>query len=111
MARTTFFSAVQATQKGSKIRLKPSIDENECGSMFELLPLCIGARVICRRNIDFDGAMVNGTEASVKDIIWEDDRDIVLPMSNRCVFPSLDSAITVVLPKYVELGKRAFCER
>ena len=76
MARTTFFSAVQASKKECKIRLMPSDDENECGSMFEQLPLSIGTRVICRRNIDFDGSMVNGTEAIIKDIIWEDNRDI-----------------------------------
>ena len=111
MARTTFFSAVQASKKECKIRLQPSDDENECGSMFEQLPLCIGTRVICRRNIDFDGSMVNGTEAVVKDIIWEDNRDIVLPMSNRCVFPSFDKTITVTLPKYVELGKRDLFNR
>ncbi len=106
MARSSFFNPVKASNKECKIQLKPSDDENECGSMFEQLPLCIGARVICRRNIDFDGAMVNGTEATVKHIIWDNDCDIVLPMSNRCVFPNLDRAITTTLPKYVELGNR-----
>jgi hypothetical protein len=106
MAQSSFFNPVKASKKECKIHLKPSDDENECGSMFEQLPLCIGARVICRRNIDFDGGMVNGTEAIVKDIIWEDNHNIILPMSNRCVFPNLDRAITVTLPKYVELGTR-----
>ncbi|CAF2074872.1 unnamed protein product [Rotaria magnacalcarata] len=69
MARTLFFNPVKASQKESKIILQPSGDENDCGYMFEQLPLCIGARVICRRNIDFDGAMVNETEATIKDII------------------------------------------
>jgi hypothetical protein len=106
MAQSSFFNPVKASKKEFKIHLKPSDDENECGSMFEQLPLCIGTRVICRRNIDFDGAMVNGTEATVKDIVWDDNHDIVLPMSNRCVFPNLDRAMTATLPKYVELGNR-----
>ena len=72
--------------------------------MFEQLPLCIGARVICRRNIDFDGAIVNGTEAIVKDIIWDDSRDIIVPKPNRCVFPNLDRVMPATIPKYVELG-------
>jgi hypothetical protein len=88
--------------------LKPSDDENDCGSMYEQLPLCIGARVICRRNIDFDGQMVNGTEATVKDIIWEDSQEIVLPILNKCKFPNLEKAITVTLPKYIELGNENF---
>ena len=104
MARTSFFNPVKASKKECKIQLKPSDDENDCGSMFEQLPLCIGARVICRRNIDFDGAIVNGTEAIVKDIIWDNNDNIVLPMSNRCVFPHLDRVMTTTLPKYVELG-------
>ncbi|CAF1196955.1 unnamed protein product [Adineta ricciae] len=103
MARTSLFNPIHASKKEYRIQLKPSDDENECGSMFRQLPLCIGARVICRRNIDFDGQMVNGTEAIVKDIIWEDSQEIVLPISNTCVFPNLDRAITVTLPKYVEL--------
>ncbi|CAF4187678.1 unnamed protein product, partial [Adineta steineri] len=64
---------------------------------------CIGARVICRRNIDFDGGMVNGTEATVKDIVWDDKDNIILPTSNRCIFPNLDRAMTVTLPKQIEL--------
>jgi hypothetical protein len=104
MARTSFFNPVKASKKKCKIQLKPLADENECGSMFEQLPICIGARVICRRNIGFDGAMVNGTEASVKDIVWDNNDNIILPMSNRCVFPNLDRAMTTILPKYVELG-------
>ncbi|CAF1475069.1 unnamed protein product [Adineta steineri] len=103
MARTSFFNPVKASKKGCKIQLKPSDDENECGSMFEQLPLCIGARVICRRNIDFDGGMVNGTEATVKDIVWDDKDNIILPTSNRCIFPNLDRAMTVTLPKQIEL--------
>jgi hypothetical protein len=106
MVASSFFNPIKTSNKGCKIQLKPSDDENECASMFEQLPLCIGARVICRRNIDFDGAMVNGTEATVKDIIWDNNREIVLPISTRCVFPNLDRAITVTLPKYVELGNR-----
>ncbi|CAF1643694.1 unnamed protein product [Adineta steineri] len=106
MARTSFFNPVKASKKGCKIQLKPSDDENECGSMFEQLPLCIGARVICRRNIDFDGGMVNGTEATVKDIVWDDKDNIILPTSNRCIFPNLDRAMTVTLPKQIELGKK-----
>jgi hypothetical protein len=105
MARTLFFNPTQASKKECRIQLKPSDDENDCGSMFEQLPLCISARVICRRNIDFDGQMVNGTEATVKDIIWEDSHNIILPVSNRCTFPNLEKAITVTLPKYIELGK------
>ncbi|CAF4905724.1 unnamed protein product [Rotaria sp. Silwood1] len=103
MARSLFFSPVQASKKACKIDLKPSDDENECASMFEQLPICIGARVICRRNIDFDGKMVNGTEAIIKDIVWDKDDNIMLPMSNRCVFPNLNRALTVKLPKYIEL--------
>lgn len=106
MARSSFFNPIKTSKNECKIHLKPSDDENECGSMFEQLPLCIGARVICRRNIDFDGAMVNGTEAIVKDIVWDDTHDIILPISNRCVFPNLHRATTTTLPKYVELGKR-----
>ncbi|CAF4168613.1 unnamed protein product, partial [Adineta steineri] len=103
MARTSFFNPIKASNKDCKIHLKPPDDENECGSMFEQLPLCVGARVICRRNIDFDGSMVNGTEATVKDIIWDNNDNIILPTSNRCVFPNLDRAIRAALPKYVEL--------
>ncbi|CAF1168506.1 unnamed protein product [Rotaria sp. Silwood1] len=103
MARSLFFSPVQASKKACKIDLKPSKDENECASMFEQLPICIGARVICRRNIDFDGEMVNGTEAIIKDIVWDKDDDIILPMSNRCVFPNLNRALSAKLPKYIEL--------
>jgi len=106
MARTSFFNPVKASKKECIIQLKPSDDENECGSMFEQLPICVGARVICRRNIDFDGAMVNGTEAIVKDIVWDNNDDIVLPMSTRCVFPKLDRAMSATLPKYVELRKK-----
>ncbi|CAF4576619.1 unnamed protein product, partial [Rotaria sp. Silwood2] len=106
MARSLFFSPVQASKMGCKINLEPSNDENECASMFEQLPICIGARVICRRNIDFDGAMVNGTEAIIKDIVWDTDDDIVLPVSNRCVFPNLNRALTVKLLKYIELGNK-----
>ncbi|CAF4115658.1 unnamed protein product, partial [Adineta steineri] len=103
MARTSFCNPINASNKECKIHLKSSDDENECGSMLEELPLCVGARAICRRNIDFDGAMVNGTEATVKDIIWDNNDNIILPMSNRCVFPNLDEAIKAALPKYVEL--------
>ncbi|CAF4785990.1 unnamed protein product, partial [Rotaria socialis] len=78
MARTLFFKPLQATNKQCKVILKPSDDENECGSMLEQLPLCIGARVICRRNIDFDQSIVNGTEATVKNIVWNNDDDIIL---------------------------------
>ncbi|CAF3615746.1 unnamed protein product [Rotaria socialis] len=103
MARSSFFNPIQASNKQCKIALKPSEDENECGSMFEQLPICIGARVICRRNIDFDGSMVNGTEATVNDIVWDNSDHIILPMSRRCIFPNLDRAITTTLPKYIEL--------
>ena len=106
MARTSLFNPIHASKKQCRIQLKPSDDENECGSMFRQLPLCTGARVICRRNIDFDGQMVNGTEAIVKDIVWEDSQDIILPKSNTCVFPNLDRAVTVTLPKHIELGNR-----
>jgi hypothetical protein len=108
MTRTLFFNPTQASKKECRIKLKPSDDENDCGSMYEQLPLCIGARVICRRNIDFDGQMVNGTEATVKDIIWEDSQNIVLPILNKCKFPNLEKAITVTLPKYIELGNENF---
>ncbi|CAF4534288.1 unnamed protein product [Rotaria socialis] len=103
MVRSSFFNPIKASNKECKIVLKPSQDENECGSMFEQLPICIGARVICRRNIDFDGSMVNGTEATVNDIVWDNIDTIILPMSNQCVFPNLDQAITTALPKYIEL--------
>ena len=105
MAQASFFNSVKASKKSCEIQLRPSDNENECGCMFEQLPLCIGTRMICRRNIDFDGAMVNGTEAIVKDIIWDSDDKIVLPVTNRCVFPKLERAIRVILPKYVELGE------
>lgn len=72
--------------------------------MYEQLPICIGARVICRRNIDFDGSMVNGTEAIVKDIVWDNSRDIILPIPNKSVFRNLQNVVTTTLPKYVELG-------
>ncbi|CAF4849772.1 unnamed protein product [Rotaria socialis] len=103
MARTLFFKPLQATNKQCKVILKPSDDENECGSMLEQLPLCIGARVICRRNIDFDQSIVNGTEATVKNIVWNNDDDIILSISNKCLFPYLQRALRVTLPKYVEL--------
>ena len=105
MAQTSCFGPVKSINKECKIVLKPSNDENECGSMFEQLPLCVGARVICRRNIDFDVAMVNGKEAIVKDIVWDDNDKIVLPMNNRCVFPTLERAVRTTLPKYIELSK------
>ncbi|CAF4112027.1 unnamed protein product, partial [Adineta steineri] len=89
MARTSFFNPIKASNKDCKIHLKPPDDENECGSMFEQLPLCAGARVICR--------------PTVKDIIWNNNDNIILPTSNRCVFPNLDRAIRAALPKYVEL--------
>jgi hypothetical protein len=104
MVRSSFFNPIKVNNNDCKIALKPSQDENECGSMFEQLPICIGARVICRRNIDFDGSMVNGTEATVNDIVWDNIDTIILPMSNQCVFPNLDRAITTALPKYIELS-------
>ncbi|CAF1477420.1 unnamed protein product [Adineta ricciae] len=103
MAQTSCFAPVKSIKKECKIVLKPSSNENECGSMFEQLPLCVGARVICRRNIDFDGTMVNGTEATIRDIVWNDNDNIVLPMNNRCVFPTLDRSVRTTLPNYVEL--------
>ncbi|CAF2714338.1 unnamed protein product [Rotaria sp. Silwood2] len=106
MARSLFFSPVQASKKACKIDLKPSDDENECASMFEQLPICIGARVICRCNIDFDREMVNENEAIIKDIVWDKDDDTILPMSNRCVFPNLNRALTAKLPKCIELGNK-----
>ena len=104
MARTTFFNPVKATKRDCKIQLNPSDDENDCGSMYEQLPLCVGARVICRRNIDFDGAMVNGTEATVKNIVWENTRHILISVPNKCVFPDIGNVVTTTLPNYVELG-------
>ena len=105
MAQASFFNSVTASKKSCKIQLRPLDNENECGSMFEQLPLCIGTRVIFRRNIDFDVVMVNETEAIVKGIVWNSDDKIVLPMTNRYVFPKLERAIRVVLPKYVELAE------
>lgn len=104
MAKTSFFNPTKASTKQCKIKLEPSDNENECGSMFERLPICIGARVVCRRNIDFDGSMVNGTEAIVKDVVWDDTEHLILPSPTRCAFPNLERAIPVKLPKYVELG-------
>ncbi|CAF3269751.1 unnamed protein product [Rotaria socialis] len=97
------FNPIKVSNKECKILLKPSEDENDCGSMFAQLPICIGTRVICRRNIDFDDSMVNGTEATVNDIVWDNSDHIILPMSHRCVFPNLDRTITTTLPKYIEL--------
>ncbi|CAF3566882.1 unnamed protein product, partial [Rotaria socialis] len=102
-APTVSFNPIKVSNKECKILLKPSEDENDCGSMFAQLPICIGTRVICRRNIDFDDSMVNGTEATVNDIVWDNSDHIILPMSHRCVFPNLDRTITTTLPKYIEL--------
>lgn len=104
MAQTPFFNFAKTNTKQKKIQLRPSTDENECGSLFEHIPICVGARVICRRNLDFDGGMVNGTEATVKDIVWEKDDDFVLPMCNQSVFPKLERIVRTVLPKHIELG-------
>jgi hypothetical protein len=68
---------------------------------------CVLAHALFFRwNIDFDGAMVNGTAANIKDIVWDDNDEIVLPMNYRCIFPTLERSVRTTLPKYIELSQR-----
>jgi len=77
MAVTPFSKSTKASQKTCKITLKPSSDENKCGSLYQRLPLCVGARVLIRRNIDQENFIVNGTDAIVKEIVWDDPNDFI----------------------------------
>jgi hypothetical protein len=72
MVNTSFFKSSKATHKICKVDLKPSTDESKCGSMYQRLPICVGARVLIRRNIDQDNYIINGMDAIVKQIVWED---------------------------------------
>ncbi|CAF3453929.1 unnamed protein product [Rotaria socialis] len=104
MINTPFYKSSKVSHKACKINLKPSSDENKCGSLYQRLPICIGARVIIRRNIDQDNYVVNGTDAVVKEIVWEDSTDFLLPPTTKDdIFSALSNGINTKVPKYVEL--------
>ncbi|CAF1420062.1 unnamed protein product, partial [Rotaria sordida] len=104
MITTSFFNSSKTSHRACKINLKPSPDENKCGSLYQRLPICVGARVIIRRNIDQDNSVINGTDAIVKKIVWEDSTDFLLPpATSEDLFPGLSNVINTKLPKYVEL--------
>jgi hypothetical protein len=106
MINTPFFKTNKASHRECKIKLKPYNDENKCGSLYQRLPICIGARVLIRRNIDQDNYVVNGTDAVIKDIVWDDTSNFLLPpIKSDDLFSDLSNVINVKLPKYVELSK------
>ncbi|CAF3435365.1 unnamed protein product, partial [Rotaria socialis] len=51
MVNTSFFKSSKASHKICKVDLKPSTDESK---------ICVGARVLIRRNIDQDNYIING---------------------------------------------------
>ncbi|CAF4543497.1 unnamed protein product, partial [Rotaria sp. Silwood2] len=87
-----FQDAVHAktSNRTCKINLKPSPDENKCGSLYRRLPICVGARVIIRRNIDQDNSVINGNF-------------LLPPAESEDIFSGLSNVINAKLPKYVEL--------
>jgi hypothetical protein len=105
MTDASFFKCSKSSRKTCKINLKPSSDENKCGSLYQRLPICVGARVLIRRNIDQENSVVNGTDAVVKEIIWEDPRDFLsIPTTSTDLFSELKNVINTKLPKYVVVG-------
>jgi hypothetical protein len=106
MIDTPFYKSNKRSLRSCKVNLKPSTDENKCGSLYQRFPICVGSRVLIRRNIDQENYVVNGTDAVVKEIVWEDERDFVsAPPTSDDIFSSLTNVINTKLPKYVELGK------
>jgi hypothetical protein len=106
MIDTPFYKSNKRSLRSCKVNLKPSTDENKCGSLYQRFPICVGSRVLIRRNIDQENYVVNGTDAIVKEIVWEDERDFVsAPPTSDDIFSSLTNVINTKLPKYVELGK------
>ncbi|CAF3454536.1 unnamed protein product [Rotaria sp. Silwood1] len=104
MINTSFFNSSKTSNRTCKINLKPSPDENKCGSLYRRLPICVGARVIIRRNIDQDNSVINGSDAIIKNIVWEDSTDFLLPPAeSEDIFSGLSNVINAKLPKYVEL--------
>ncbi|CAF1487611.1 unnamed protein product, partial [Adineta ricciae] len=102
MIDNSFYKASFASNKTCKVKLKPSNDENKCGSLYPRFPLCVGARVLIRRNIDQENYIVNGTDAIVKEIVWEDPRNFLSsPIAVDDTFNSLNNVINTKLPKYV----------
>lgn len=106
MVNMPFYKNRKTSNGVCKVNLKPSSDENKCGSLYQRLPICIGCRVIIRRNIDQDNCVVNGSDAIVKEIVWEDALDFVCPpVITEDIFSELRNAINTKVPKYVMLGK------
>ncbi|CAF0877342.1 unnamed protein product [Adineta steineri] len=104
MVDTSFFKSSNTSRKNCKINLNPSSDENKCGSLYQRFPICVGARVLIRRNIDQENYIVNGTDAIVKEIVWEDPRDfLTAPVASNNIFSELTNVVNTKLPKYVEL--------
>ncbi|CAF3365403.1 unnamed protein product [Rotaria sp. Silwood2] len=102
MTSTPFFKSSNTSHKICKINLKPSTDENDCGSMYQRIPICVGARVLIRRNIDIGNYVVNGTEAIVKEIVWENPKDfLTAPLLCDDIFSTFTNVINTKLPKYV----------
>jgi hypothetical protein len=105
MVDGAFFKSSNTSRKMCKINLKPSSDENKCGSLYQRLPLCVGARVLIRRNIDQENYVVNGTDAVVKEIVWENPKDFLsTPTASNEVFSELTNVVDTKLPKYVLVG-------
>jgi hypothetical protein len=106
MADTSFYKSSKSSHKTCKTNLKPSRDENKCGSLYQRFPISVGARVLIRRNIDQENYVINGTDAIVKEIVWEDPANFLLPsITSDDIFSELTNVINTKLPKYVELGK------
>ncbi|CAF4342879.1 unnamed protein product, partial [Rotaria magnacalcarata] len=101
---TPFFKSKKSSERTCKVNLKPSTDENKCGSLYQRLPICVGSKVLIGRNIDQDNFVVNGTDATVTEIVWEDPRDfITTSLRTDDLFSELSNVINTKLPKYVEL--------
>ena len=105
MIDNSFYKVNNASNKTCKVKLKPSSDENKCGSLYARFPICVGARVLIRRNIDQENYIVNGTDAIIKQIIWEDARNFLSPaLMIDDIFSSLKNVIHTKLPKHVVVG-------
>ncbi|CAF4440570.1 unnamed protein product, partial [Rotaria sp. Silwood2] len=104
MINTSFFNSSKTNNRTCKINLKPSPDENKCASLYRRLPICIGARVIIRRNIDQDNSVINGSDTIIKNIVWKNSTDFLLPPAeSEDIFSGLSNVINAKLSKYVEL--------
>ncbi|CAF1231792.1 unnamed protein product [Adineta ricciae] len=102
MVDNSFYKVNNASNKTCKIKLKPSSDENKCGSLYVRFPICVGARVLIRRNIDQEHYIVNGTDGIIKEIVWEDARNFLSPaLMIDDIFSSLNNVIHTKLPKHV----------